>query len=105
MELLVEIFDIHTGTSSISNLFENGSWYSNEGQNAVLRNDKIVFFRHAWLDNRRFDIYDISTGQWSIGEVELDITFSSIISVNNVIYIAGGYLNGSMSVQVWKLEF
>ncbi|MGZ8559669.1 MAG: hypothetical protein ACXWWC_15105 [Chitinophagaceae bacterium] len=33
------------------------------------------------------------------------IAAASIISVDNTIYIAGGYLNGVLSNQVWKLEF
>jgi hypothetical protein len=27
------------------------------------------------------------------------------ISVSNIIYVAGGYVNGVLSNQVWKLEF
>ena len=53
----------------------------------------------------KFDIYDITTNQWSIGVLSVDIYASSIISVNNTIYVAGGNVNGSLSGQVWKLDF
>ncbi|MGE5106935.1 MAG: hypothetical protein ACM3H8_05295 [Sphingobacteriales bacterium] len=33
-----------------------------------------------------------------------EIYGASIISVNNTIYVAGGYVNGILSNQVWKLE-
>jgi Kelch motif protein len=30
---------------------------------------------------------------------------SSVISANNTIYVAGGFVGGGFSNQVWKLEF
>jgi N-acetylneuraminic acid mutarotase len=53
----------------------------------------------------KFDIYDITTNTWSIGVLPANIYGSSVISVNNTIYIAGGYVNDVLSNQVWKLEF
>jgi hypothetical protein len=53
----------------------------------------------------KFDIYDITTNTWSVGVLQVDIYASSVISVNNTIYVAGGYVNGILSNQVWKLEF
>jgi hypothetical protein len=53
----------------------------------------------------KFDIYDIFTDSWSIGVLPVNIYGSSIISLNNTIYVAGGYVNGVLSNQVWKLDF
>ena len=52
-----------------------------------------------------FDIYDIATNTWSIGVLPVSMGSTLIISVNNVIYLAGGLVNGALSNQVWKLEF
>ncbi len=84
---------------------------------AIQKNNKIVFFTSAnnvtplYFTStpppvhNKFDIYDISTNTWSIGVLSQTIYGSSIISVNNTIYVAGGYVNGILSNQVWKLEF
>jgi hypothetical protein len=53
----------------------------------------------------KFDIYDITTGTWSIGVLSKNIEGAGIISMNDTIYVAGGYVNGGISNQVWKLEF
>ncbi|HSF44449.1 MAG TPA: hypothetical protein VLA58_00520, partial [Chitinophagaceae bacterium] len=89
---------------SVSHLSRPQSWFSNLGQTAVIRNNKIVFFHHNEPANRTFDVYDIDSGTWSIGIIDIRIAHPSIISVNNEIYIAGGNING-ISAQVWKLEF
>ena len=102
----VEIKDVHTWSSSLANLFQPGWWWIDRGQNAVVKNGKIIFFRHGangWAD--KFDIYDILTNTWSIGVLPVNILGASIISVNNRIYLAGGAVNGVVSNQVWKLEF
>ena len=104
---LVEIKDLNSETSSIQYLFKPGS-FADGATNAVIKNNKILFFRYEHLNvlNDRFDIYDISTNSWSIGLLPVSINGgASIISVNNTIYIAGGYINGVLSNQVWKLEF
>jgi Galactose oxidase, central domain/Kelch motif len=101
----VDVIDVNAGTSGISHLFRPGNWNTSFGQNAVVKNDEIIFFRHGEGDNRRFDIYNNRTGVWSIGEIDQNIKNSSIISVDNQIYLAGGIVNGVLSGQVWKLEF
>ena len=53
----------------------------------------------------KFDILDLTTNSWQIGQLPFFMKESSVIAVNNVIYIAGGYLNGSLSTQVMKLEW
>ena len=108
---LVEIRDMSTGTPSFGCLFQPNAFFS-----AVEKTNKIVFFTSgignspsSWQEIPRvlnkFDIYDITTGSWSIGVLPVNIYGSNIISVNNTIYVAGGYVNDALSSQVWKLEF
>ncbi len=107
---LVEIRDENTGISTFDCLFQPNAFFS-----AVLKNNKIVFFTSGvnipvyWSSTppvmNKFDIYDITTNTWSVGVLPVNIYASSIISVNNTIYVAGGIVNGALSGQVWKLEF
>lgn len=97
---LVEIRDESTGLSSNACLFQ-----PNSGLDAVLRNNQIVFFTGNGIIKNKFDIYDVSTNTWSIGVLPVNIYGASIISVNNTVYVAGGFVNGVVSNQVWKLEF
>jgi len=103
---LVEIHDVDNGSSTFSCLFQPNAFSS-----AVQKNNQIVFFT-AGEDmptptpvHSKFDIYDINTNIWSIAVLPQTIYASSIISVNNTIYVAGGNVNGVSSKQVWKLEF
>jgi N-acetylneuraminic acid mutarotase len=102
---VVEIKDAITGNSSIQQLSAPASWDNDEGQNAVVKNGKIVFMGDHQPDTNKFDIYDIATNSWSIGVLPVIFGGVSIISVNNIIYVAGGRVNGVWSNQVWKLEF
>jgi hypothetical protein len=98
----VEIRDEVTHSSTFDCLFEAKSHFD-----IVQKNNKIVFFTDPGFmgSGNKFDIYDTTTGTWSIGVMTQDIRGASIISVNNTIYVAGGYVNGVLSNQVWKLEF
>ncbi len=106
---LVEIKDVNTGSSIVNNLFNPALWWPDAGQNAVVKDGKIIFYSSQIHSNPdrgdKFDIYDITTNTWSIGVLPLKIVAASIISVNNTIYLAGGYVNGPLSNQVYKLEF
>lgn len=99
----VEIKDVTTQGSTFSCLLEAKSWWDNN-QKAVLKNNQVVFFTGDGVANK-FDIYDIVNNSWSIGELNENIAGAAVISVNNTIYVAGGYVNGSLSNIVWKLEF
>lgn len=107
----VEVKALNTQNTSIANLNQPRSYFVNGGQNAVARNDKIVFFngsRYLYsLDpnKNKFDIYDPASDTWSVGVLPVNIEGASIISVNNIIYVAGGMINGIFSDKVWKLEF
>jgi N-acetylneuraminic acid mutarotase len=104
----VEVRDVQTQSTSIAYLYNPGRWVGAAGQNAVVKDNKIIFFRHYNHDASMFDIYDIATNTWSIGVLPVSITSASIISVNNNIYLAGGVVKGkpfTISNQVWRLEF
>ena len=103
----VEIIDLNTGASVIEYLSRPAKWRIDMGQNIVLKDNKIIFLRfNGGTDADKFDIYDINTKTWSIGVLPQAIPLdASVISVNNTVYIAGGFVNGVLSNQVWKLEF
>ena len=103
----MEIKDLNSGINSIQHLFKTGGFSMNTSTNAVVKDNKIVFLRFEFpnVQNEKFDIYDITTNTWSIGVLSVSINGAAFISVNNTIYIAGGYVNGVLSNQVWKLEF
>ena len=100
---MVEIKDINTLSSSFSCLIEPKSWWPGN-QKAAAKDNQIVFFTGNGVQNK-FDIYDLVNNSWSIGTLNQNIFGASLIAVNNTIYVAGGYVNGSLSNIVWKLEF
>lgn len=99
----VEIRDMNTGLSSFACLFQPNAFIS-----AVESNNKIIFFTTAndYFRNftDKFDFYDITTDTWSIGILPQRMYGSCIISVNNIIYVAGGFVNGEISSQLWQLN-
>ncbi len=103
----VEIRDVNTGNSTTQYLYRSTEW-----SYAVMKDNKIVFFGTHYYDNNpdshvadKVDIYDIASNTWSIGVLPFSIEQPSIISVNNTIYVAGGFVNGVYNDKVWKLEF
>ena len=104
----IEIRDVNTQATSFACLFQPnfGDRYGeNAAFDAVLQNNRIVFFTGGGLEKDKFDIYDISSNTWSIGVLPQDVEQASIISVNNVIYVAGGWVGGVRSNQIYKLQF
>lgn len=105
----VEIQDVITNNITQHTLSAPGIFWKNGGQNAVVKDNKILFYSSSLVNNfkriDKFDIYDISTNTWSIGVLPFTLESASIISVNNVVYLAGGLVNGVLSDKVWKLEF
>ena len=53
----------------------------------------------------KIDIFNWESGIWIIGVLPFNIYNACIISVNDVVYVAGGYVNGVLSGQVYKLEY
>jgi hypothetical protein len=47
----------------------------------------------------------VTTDIWYTGILDKSIREAVVISVNNVIYVAGAFVNGVGSDQVWILEF
>ena len=96
----VEILDENSGISS-SECFAPRS-----GLNGVRKNEHVVFFTgNDGGDGYQFEIYDTVSGLWSTGILNQKVEDAAIISVNNVIYVGGGRIDGSLSNKLWKLEF
>lgn len=103
----VEVRNVETGASSLESLSRGGDIVP------VMKDNKLMFIR---LGSRYFDIYDPLVKSWSVGLLPESVPLrAAVISVNNIIYIAGGVV-GSIPVgagsykpvatnQVWKLEF
>ena len=94
----VEIRDAITQATFFDNLsFPKEIFYS------LLKNNKILFL-NQWSP---FDILDLSTNTWFVGTTPIKRPESGMISVNNKIYMAGGFLFGTNTVtnEVWLLDF
>ena len=103
----VEIKDVNTQVSSFANLSEPTLY--NE---AFEKDNKIIIIStySGWGAWQQFDVYDLASGSWSIGQLAQSISsHASITSANNSIYIAGGISSSGGNIenltQVWKLEF
>ena len=103
----VEIKDVNTQVSSFANLaypkYVNGAF---EKDNKIA----IISFYSGWQYWPDFDVYDVSSNTWSVGVLPQSLSsYASVISVNNVIYVAGGLSSSAGNLeyltQVWKLEF
>ena len=98
---VVEIKDAITGLSTLDCITAKARF------NVVIKNNNLVFF--TGIDqSSQIDIYNITDNTWSIGILPFSLNASSIICVNNTIYLAGGYSGSSWGpylADVWKLEF
>jgi hypothetical protein len=107
-EQSVEIRDIQTQQSSRACLLQTKFWWANQ-KGAAFINNKIVFFTGVAVSNSgyntRFDIYDVNSNSWLVGQLPVDIGGASIFSYNNTIYVVGGMVNGAVSTRIWKLVF
>lgn len=99
----VEIRDIKTNTTVRACLSQ-----AKDDFQAVVKGDDIIFFMGAPSVNLYdFDIYNIVTETWSIGQLTKSLNRAAIISVNSKVYVAGGALNptGILSDEVSILEW
>jgi hypothetical protein len=97
----LQVYEVLTGNSTESCLFK-----SRMDLDAVVKDNKILFFTgDQRTPQNKFDIYDIATNSWSIGVLPRYVQYTAIYSYNNIIYLAGGYVNSSWTPQVWRLEF
>ena len=99
----VEIRDLDSGISKIECLSPRVQ------PKSAIKDDNIIFFTSSFAEDitvdDQFDIYNITTGTWFIGLLPDQLVGAAVISVNNHIYVAGGWLNKVLSDQLWKLEF
>jgi len=95
----VEIRDVSTGSSSFTNLSAPDDFYGNYGK-PIYYNSKIIFNRYNSLD-----IYDPQSSTWSIGQFPQNVFIVSVQLVNNVLYAITYNNDGSLSDQIWKLQF
>lgn len=102
---VVEIWNTVTGNSTMQHLSAPALFYTYMGKNAVVKDNKVIFYSHDGNRSTALDIYDLATGTWSIGVLPINLVAASIISVNNTIYMAGGTVDGLPSNKIWKLEF
>jgi hypothetical protein len=101
-ECKVEISNSKTGSTSYDFLFTPGNWLSSHSKNAVVKNDKIILLREG---QNKFDIYNTTTGQWSIGILP-DIAYEySIISVSNALFVVYHKIQHTTTRQLSRLEF
>jgi len=102
----VEIRDANTQVSSFTNLS-----YPKYFTEVFEKNNRLLFLSlySGWGHWQDFDIYDVTSGNWLVGQLLQSTSgssYASMISVNNTIYVAGGIApNNVLSNQVWKLEF
>ena len=99
----VEIKNTNTWSSTMANLFSNGESFFNK-PNAVVQDDNIIFLRISYGGTDKFDIYNTTTHTWSIGVLPQVVFNTSIISVDNVIYVTGQSAVSAYNI-LWKLEF
>ena len=93
---------VYTYAGEIKDL---GSFYDNIFTKQLPASEDKMDFRpqlevydERFMENGEFDIYDMTTNIWLVGKLSDTWSMSSIIAVNNIIYMADG-------VMVWKLEF
>src|SRR5258706_10992377 len=100
----VQVMDVNTQASSFTNLFQPNIYFG-----AYEKDNKIIYLP-GWGSSdasyhEKFDIFDTGTGSWSIGQLHQSIPDAVFISVNNIIYVAGGHDNNYQYYdKVWRLE-
>lgn len=98
---LMEVWDVPTGTSSSMFTGIQDMYYINYGLNTVVQNGKIIFPSQNY-----FNMYDVQTNTWSTGSFFPSTQYcTSIISVNDTIYITSASDNNAHSEKVYKLVF
>lgn len=105
----LEIWDTQNGMVTTSCLS-----YARSYPRAVVKNDDIVIFTPSshinFYDNfdvygNQFDIYNTLSGHKSVGILEDPLVGAAIITVNNIIYVAGGKTANGLSNRVYTLSW
>ncbi|HEX6333755.1 MAG TPA: kelch repeat-containing protein [Flavisolibacter sp.] len=96
----VEIRDVSTGTSTYNCLHTTKARFP-----VVKKNNQLIFFTYS--SDNQFDIYDIATNTWKIGRLPFNLAHAAIITVNNEIYVAGGFIDATPAPTngIWKLTW
>jgi len=88
--------ELNINSMNSSNTCLHQAMVSFNNQSAIIKNDLLVFLTYSpfsGIDKNEFDIYNVRTGEWSIGVLP-DLVpsgfFSAIISTNNEIYTVIG---------------
>src|SRR5436190_1603136 len=70
---------------------------------AVLKDNKILF-TNLW---QHFDLYNLNTNTWYTGLLPIKRSEAGLISVNNKIYLAGGWAHETQNSisGVWRIDF
>jgi hypothetical protein len=71
----------------------------------VVQNNNDILLFSVYNAANKFLKYDMTNGVVSDGKFNIDLIATSVISVNNTIYVAGGFVNGIQTNQVWKLSY
>jgi PKD domain/Kelch motif len=100
----IEILDLSSNqTSYISPLCEN---IDGSDDRAVRSNNDILFFEGYDPPYQSvFLHYNLGTGILSSGLVKPGLTNFAVISVNNTIYLAGGFDNSISTDKVWTMKY
>ena len=72
---------------------------------AVRKDDQLIFYSGGFSGNK-FDIYDLTTGTWSIGVLPANVVSAGrIMEFGNELYVTEVYMNGDFTKEVYKLVF
>jgi hypothetical protein len=95
----VEVRDINTGVSASECIPSYGTYQ------AAIKDENIVFYPKG-NSNGEFAIYNTRSKEWYKGKLNVPVIDATIISVNDIIYMAGGRdTTGKYYDRVWKLDF
>ena len=95
----IEVIDVSTGNSTMIGLWNEALWDGNIGLNPVVSGEKIIF---SWQNELR--IFDTRSNSWTYTTFPNFEWYSSIISVNDEIYLTE-FMPNLPTEKVWKMEF
>ena len=96
----VEVRDESNNTTSFQCLSEGRGMTT-----AVRKDDQLIFYSGTFSGNK-FDIYDLTTGTWSIGVLPANVVSAGrIMEFGNELYVTKVYMNGDFTKEVYKLVF
>ncbi|MEO7561438.1 MAG: PKD domain-containing protein [Ferruginibacter sp.] len=98
----VDIYDDNLQTWAIAGLSQ-----ARGGLGSATLGNKILFGMGAGKSGgvSRMDIYDAISNSWTVADLNLPLTLSTVIKAGNQIYVAGGAVKNGISDKVFKLTF